>query len=163
MFDKGGGFMWKKIRPYVFSIALAVGVGMLSGFLTRDGTQAFESIQKSPLTPPSVVFPIVWTILFALMGISAAMVYRSRSTVPGRALLVYAIQLVVNFFWSIIFFNLHAYFFAFLWLVLLWILILLMINEFRKVSPKAALLQVPYLLWVTFAGYLNFMVWLLNR
>lgn len=140
-------------------------VGALSGWLTRDGARIYKTeVVKPPLSPPSVVFPIVWAILFALMGIGAARV----SGTPGsrdrsRSMAAFFVQLLFNFFWSILFFNLRSYGFAFFWLVILWGLILWMILSFRRVDPLAAWLQVPYLLWVAFAGYLNLGVWLLNK
>ena len=137
---------------------------MLSGWLTREAAKMYSmEIQKPPFSPPGIVFPIVWTILFALMGIGAARIYLSpASSTRSRSLLLFFLQLTVNFFWSIIFFNLQAFGFAFAWLILLWGLILLMILSFRKKDALAAWIQVPYLLWVTFAAYLNFGVWLLN-
>lgn len=158
--------MWRKIKPYVISIIIALAVGGLSAFLTRNSMEVYTNIKQPPLAPPSVVFPIVWTILFILMGVSSAMVYvkgRESGVPVGEALKIYALQLILNFFWTIIFFNMQSYLFAFIWLVLLWIAIILMIVSFRKVSPAAAWLQVPYLLWVTFAGYLNLMIYILNR
>lgn len=155
----------KHWKTYVFWILLAEGVGGLSGWLTREGTKIYnESIVQPPLSPPGVVFPIVWGILFALMGIGAARVYLAPpSSERSRSLLVFFLQLTFNFLWSIIFFNLQAFGLAFIWLVALWLLIVWMIVSFRKVDPIAAWLQVPYLLWVTFAAYLNFGVWFLNR
>ena len=153
--------VWKS---YAIWILLAEGVGFLAGWLTREGTELYKSvIQKPPLSPPAIVFPIVWAILFALMGIGAARVYLSPKT-PERSmgLNIFIVQLVVNFLWSLIFFNIQAYGFAFFWLLLLWGLILWMILTFRKTDTLAALLQIPYLLWVTFAAYLNFGVWQLN-
>ena len=109
------------------------------------------------------MFPIVWGILFVLMGVGAARVYRQPpSGDRDRALRVYLVQLAFNFFWSILFFNLRAFGLALAWLAALWLLILWMILTFRKVDRAAAWLQVPYLLWVTFAAYLNFGVWWLN-
>ena len=158
--------MWNKIKPYVISILIPLAVGGLSAWLIRDGMAQYIDMEKPPLSPPAMLFPIVWTILFILMGIGSALVYvnrdKNKETAEG-ALRIYGIQLAVNFFWSIIFFNMQAYLFAFIWLVLLWVLILIMILEFRKISPVAAWLQLPYLLWVTFAGYLTFAVWLMNR
>ena len=113
-----------------------------------------------------ILFPIVWGILFVLMGISSAIVYEKRETdkeASQEALKVYALQLAVNFSWTIIFFNMQAYLFAFIWLIVLWVLIILMIIKFKKISPTAAYLQIPYLLWVTFAGYLTLMIYLLNK
>ena len=151
-------------KPYVLWILLAEAVGALSGWLTREGTQLFsETVAKPPLTPPSLVFPIVWGILYALMGIGAARVSLTEpSEDRSRGLNLFVAQLIVNFFWSLIFFNAQAYGFAFFWLLLLWGLVLWMTLTFRKVDPIAAWLQVPYLLWLTFAAYLNFGVWRLN-
>ena len=139
-------------------------MGALSGWLTREGTQLFsETVAKPPLTPPSLVFPIVWGILYALMGIGAARISLTEpSEDRSRGLNLFVAQLIVNFFWSLIFFNAQAYGFAFFWLLLLWGLVLWMTLTFRKVDPIAAWLQVPYLLWLTFAAYLNFGVWRLN-
>lgn len=152
-------------KSYVFWIILAELVGGLSGWLTRESTEIYRAaITKPPLSPPGVVFPIVWVILFALMGVGGARICLApASAVRSRSLLIFLAQLAVNFFWSIIFFNLQAFGFAFLWLLLLWVLILRMILSFRMVDKTAARLQIPYLLWVTFAAYLNFGVWLLNR
>lgn len=157
--------MWKKIKPYVISVAMALAVGGLSALLTKNNMSVYNNIERPALAPPMVVFPIVWSILFILMGISGAMVWVNREKDPDTAfaaLRVYGMQLIINFFWSIIFFNMQAYLFAFIWLVLLWIFILVMIAQFRKISPLAAYLQLPYLLWVTLAGYLTLMIYLLN-
>ena len=153
-----------KIKPYAVSILLTLAVGGLIGFLTSMGMDSFDALTKPPLTPPSFLFPIVWTVLFILMGVGAARIFMTEPTAArNRALIVYVVQLAVNFFWSIIFFNLQAYAFAFFWLILLWVLILTMIYLFCKVDKPAALIQIPYAIWVTFAGYLNLMIWLLNR
>ena len=118
---------------------------------------------RPPLSPPSIVFPIVWVILFALMGISAARADLSPATdARQRGLLLFFVQLAFNFFWSIIFFNWQAFAFAFSWLAALWILLFRMIRNFRKADKLAARLQLPYLLWVNFAAYLNLGVWILN-
>ena len=155
----------KHWKTYLFWILLAEGVGGLSGYLTRDGVARYEAmVQKPPLTPPGWVFPVVWGILFALMGIGAARVYMTpASDARSRGLKLFFLQLWVNFLWSIFFFNGQQYFFSFLWILGLWGLILLMILSFRKVDRLAAWLQIPYLLWVTYAAYLNLGVWLLNK
>lgn len=150
-------------KAYLFFLVLTETVGGLAGILTRNGVQAYADLPKSPLTPPDLVFPIVWTILFALMGIGAALVFLSDAPGKTRALAIFAVQLAVNFAWSLLFFNLQAFGFALVWLLLLWVLILWMIVSFYKVRPLAAWLQIPYLLWVTFAAYLNYAVWALNR
>lgn len=156
--------MLKKLKPYIISVIIALAVGGLSALLTKNNMSIFEKINMPPLSPPSVVFPIVWAVLYILMGISSAIIYKNgtdREEVQS-ALKVYALQLAVNFFWSLIFFNMQAYLFAFIWLILLWILVIVMIVKFKKISPAAAWLQIPYLLWVTFAGYLSLMIYLLN-
>jgi len=152
-------------KPYLFWILLAEAVGGLSGWLTRDAMQAYsETILQPPLSPPGWVFPVVWTALFALMGIGAARIYLAPpSTTRSLGLNLFIAQLVINFFWSPIFFNVQAYGFAFFWLLLLWGLVLWMILTFRKIDPLAAKLQIPYLIWLTFAAYLNLGVWYLNR
>ena len=152
-------------KTYGFWILFSEAVGALSGFLTREGTQRYlKTVEKPPLSPPGMVFPIVWSILFALMGIGAARIYlMPASNARSRALGIFLLQLGVNFFWSILFFNLQAFGAALIWLLLLWVLILWMILAFWKVDQSAALLQLPYLLWVTFAAYLNYGIWSLNR
>ncbi len=156
--------MLKKLKPYIISVIIALAVGGISALLTKNNMNIFEKINMPPLSPPSVVFPIVWAVLYILMGISSAIIYKNgtdREEVQS-ALKVYALQLAVNFFWSLIFFNMQAYLFAFIWLVLLWVLVIVMIVKFKKISPAAAWLQIPYLLWITFAGYLSLMIYLLN-
>ena len=151
-------------KTYAFWILFSEGVGALSGWLTRAGAAQYaQHMLKPPLSPPAFVFPVVWGILFALMGIGAARVDASpASQARTRSLLLFLIQLAVNFCWSILFFNLHRFGFSFFWLLALWGLILWMLLSFRRVDVPAAWLQVPYLLWVTFAAYLNFGVWMLH-
>lgn len=158
--------MKSKIKPYVVSILIALAVGGLSALLTMDSMDIYSEIITPPLAPPGFLFPIVWTILFILMGISAATIYTSdNGTAEQRssALRVYAMSLAVNFLWSIIFFNFKAYLTAFAVLLLLLALIIKTIFEYREIEPVAAYLQIPYALWVTFAGYLNFAIWILNK
>lgn len=151
-------------KSYAVWIAVTEAVGALSGFLTREGTKTYEAFAHKPaLTPPGAVFPVVWSILYALMGVGISRIWLSPpSPIRKQSVMVFAVQLAVNFVWSILFFNAKVYGFAFLWLVLLWSFIVLMIRVFYQVDKIAAYLQIPYLLWVTFAGYLNFMVWKLN-
>ena len=155
----------KTWKPYALGILLTESIGALSGWLSKDGMKIFSaSISQPPLSPPAFLFPIVWGILYALMGIGAARIYLSpQSTERNRALNIYITQLIVNFFWSLIFFNAQAYLFAFFWLLILLFLVLWMILLFHKVNPLAAKLQIPYLLWLSFAAYLNLGVWYLNR
>ena len=156
--------MRKQWKTIILSILVAEAVGALSGFLTREGMKLFtDAVAQPPLSPPPLLFPIVWTILYVLMGYGSARIWLSTpSPDRSRALNLYAIQLVVNFFWSLIFFNAQAFGFAFFWLLLLWVLVLLMILAFDKIDPLSAKLQVPYLIWLTFAAYLNLGVWYLN-
>lgn len=153
----------KNKKALIVSILISVGVGALAAFFTRNSMEVYENLIQPPLSPPSWVFPVVWTILYILMGISAYLIYRSDSFYRNSVLRIYAAQLIVNFFWTIIFFNLEMYFFAFLWLLLLLGLIILMIYSFSKINKTAAYLQIPYLLWVIFAGYLNFGIYWLNK
>ena len=146
-------------------IAAAETAGILSAFFSREGMRIYrDTVEKPPLSPPAFLFPAVWSILYALMGIGAARVYEAgHRPVRNRALNVFVAQLVVNFFWSLIFFSAQAFGFALIWLLLLWTLIVTMTILFYKVDKPAALLQIPYLLWVSFAAYLNYGVWQLSR
>ncbi len=155
----------KKWKVYGLWILFTEAVGGLSGFLTRDGMKLYKVvIQKPPLSPPGIVFPIVWAILFALMGIGVARIDMTSKKSPerSRCLKIFLLQLAFNFVWSLIFFNLQAFGFALLWLVALWVLIIQMIFCFYPLDKPAGLLQIPYLLWVSFAAYLNLGVWILN-
>ena len=154
---------FKKWKPYIFFILLSEGVGVLSWLFTRNAMMLYSSgIEQPPLSPPAWLFPVVWIILYALMGISAARVATSPNKTDNTGLNLFIAQLIVNFFWSFLFFNAQAFGFAAIWLILLWVLVLLMILSFRKVDMKAAWLQIPYLIWLTFAAYLNLGVYLLN-
>lgn len=152
-------------KTYVFWILISEAVGFFAGFLIFDEIPIYaETVIKPPLSPQQWIFPVVWTILYAFMGISAARISLTPLSMQrsvGLNLMV--TQLIVNFFWPLLFFNVQAFGFALMWLIILWILVLLMILFFREVDPLAAILQVPYLLWLTFALYLNGGVWYLNR
>lgn len=153
------------VLPFAVAISIPVAIGILSAALTRENMQIYDIINKPPLSPPAILFPIVWTILYILMGISSAMIYTKKERNPENAkkgLCYYGISLVLNFAWSIIFFNLESAFFALLVLILLLFTIVKTILEYRKVCPAAAYLQIPYAIWVSFAGYLNAAIWLLN-
>ena len=143
----------------------AEAVGILSGLLSRQGMEYFSlAVTKPPLSPPGWLFPLAWTVLYALMGFSAARVARSASGRDrSRGLNLYVVQLIVNFFWSPIFFNARAYGLAFFWLVTLLVLVIAMTSAFRPADRAAATAQIPYILWLIFAGYLNAGVWYANR
>lgn len=145
------------------SIVISLGVGVVSGLLTLGSFDTYSNLQQPALAPPGWLFPVVWTVLYVLMGVSSYLVYISDNEEKYIGLAVYGLQLIFNFLWSIIFFNLGQPLFAFVWLVILWILIVIMIISFYRVNKTAALLQIPYLLWVTFAGYLNLSIYLLNK
>ena len=153
--------LWKVYLAWVLFVEA---VGALSGWLTRGGVQMYNAeITQPPLSPPSAVFPVVWVVLYALMGIGAARIYMAHdSMMRSRALMVFLVQLAFNFLWSIAFFNFQAFGFAFFWLLTLWIMIIAMIWLFYMIDKPAAYMQIPYLVWVTFAAYLNFGVWRLN-
>lgn len=148
-------------KHLITALAIPLAVGALSAALTGDAMRSFSEMAQPPLSPPGWLFPIVWTILYLLMGAASYLIVTS-SQETDLALVLYAAQLLFNFLWSIWFFGLHWYLFAFFWLIALWILIFSTIKVFAGVSKNAALLLVPYLLWTTFAGYLNLGVYLLN-
>lgn len=155
--------MWKKIGVYIIAILIPLAVGALSAFLTMGQMDAFAALRQPPLSPPGTLFPIVWTTLFILMGIGSALIYLSKHRDRSGALTVYGLQLVVNFFWTILFFNLGERFLALLWIILLIALVIWMIVRFSTINKTAAYLQLPYLAWLLFATYLNAGVWYLNR
>lgn len=152
----------KRAKPYIFSILLALTVGGLSALSTANNMDIYDKIVSPPLAPPGWLFPVVWTILFVLMGVSAAIVFTSKEKTKDDALFIYAVSLVLNFTWSIFFFNMQSFIISFIILVALWVSIILTIIKYYPINKVAALLQIPYLLWVTFAGYLNFAIVLLN-
>lgn len=158
--------MKKRTWPtYLLWILLTEAVGGLSSLLTREGVEAYKAVvAKPPLTPPPIVFPVVWAVLYLLMAIGAARVWLTGpSPERNRALGLFAVQLAVNLLWSLVFFNLQTFGLAFVILAVLWVLIFWMLRAFRPLDALAARLQIPYLLWVTFAGYLTLGVWYLNR
>lgn len=143
-------------------IAIPLIVGTAAALLTRNSMEVFAYVDKPPFAPPAWLFPLAWTILYTLMGISSYLITTSNVHKQEKALRLYFYQLIVNFLWPTFFFQFGWYLFSFLWLLLLWVLVLLMILRFREINSWAAVLNIPYLLWVTFAGYLTFGIWLLN-
>ena len=152
----------KKILTYAVSIAIALAVGGLSA-LVNAGKFETPDLTMPPLQPPTWLFPIVWGILFILMGVSAARVYLCGGPGAGDALFVYATQLVVNFLWTVFYFSFEALLLSFFWLLFLIALVALMIVRFERVCAGAGKLNIPYLVWLVFAAYLNLATYLLNR
>lgn len=149
---------WKKL---ILCLLIPLAVGGLSAFLTRNGMEIFKTLQKPPLSPPAKLFPFVWTILYIMMGLASYIVLTSKKP-STLGLILYGAQLFFNFFWSILFFNKEMYLFSFIWLVIMWLLILATTVLFYRSSKFAGYLLIPYLIWVAFAGYLNFGIYLLN-
>lgn len=153
--------MLNKFKTYFKAILIPVLVGGIVGFFI-SGSIDYNSLEKTFLSPPSITFPIVWTILYILMGISYA-ILESNSLVNSKINSIYYLQLFFNALWPIAFFLLKWRLFAFIWIIILAVLIIIMIARFYEKQKTAAWLQVPYLLWALFATYLNFGVYLLNR
>ena len=154
----------KNLWPLLLSIFIAEGTGALSGFLSMNTTTSYQSFNKPSFSPPGYIFPIVWIILFFLMAVAAYRIWlkgKSSSNLK-KALTLYAIQLILNFFWSIIFFRFNLMGLAFIELLLLLVFILLTTFEFYKHDKIAAYLMVPYILWVSFAAVLNYTIWMIN-
>lgn len=152
------------IKLLVKCIAIPLLVGAVAAIISGGGMDVFESVTKPPLSPPAWLFPVVWTILYTLMGISSYLILTSgaKEEQVQKAMNVYGYQLAVNFLWPTFFFNFQWYLFSFVWLLLLWVLVLVMILRFWKIDKRAAYLNIPYLVWLTFAGYLNLGIWWLN-
>ena len=151
----------KNKSTLIISILIPIAVGSLSA-LFSGRTSLYSQINKPALSPPGYVFPIVWFILYFLMGVSSYIIYESNSLKKENALKTYALQLFFNFWWSIIFFRFSLYLFAFLWLLVMIALIAMMIYKFYQINRLSSYLQIPYLLWCLFAAYLNFMIYRLN-
>lgn len=152
-------------RLLFICIAIPLIVGGVSALLTQNSMEVFERVVQPPLSPPAWLFPVVWTILYILMGISSYLVLTSDVSQQEKeeAIRLYAYQLIVNFLWPTFFFNFKWYFFAILWLILLWVLAFLMIRKFHGINRMAGYINIPYLIWLTFAAYLNIGIWWLNR
>ena len=149
-------------KALLFDLLLPLGVGGLAALLTGGAMEEYGSLHQPPLSPPGWVFPVVWTVLYLLMGLSSYLVLTAgKGRPPGLGL--YCLQLLFNFFWPLLFFGMGLYLPAFFWLLALWGLVLATAVQFSKTSRKAARLLLPYLAWTAFAGYLNLGVYLLNR
>ena len=156
------------VLKLIIAIIIPLAVGVLSSFITKDAMISFNAMKKPPLAPPGILFPIVWSILYVLMGISSCIIYEFnvkidtvKSRIKNDCLVLYVIQLVFNFFWSSLFFRFKLYYFALAWLVVLWILVFALILKCMKINKIASYLLIPYILWMTFAAYLNISITLL--
>lgn len=163
METKGGKMMCNNKVKTLGLVLLPLGVGALSGYLNGGAMDQYQALSQPPCSPPAWVFMVVWTILYALMGIGAAIIYCSDHPNRGEALKTFFIQLAFNFCWSFFFFSFEWRLFAFIWLIILLLLALAMVKDFKEISKTAAFLQIPYILWLCFAAYLNFGAWWLNR
>ena len=151
-------------KKLIIAILIPIGVGLLSFLLTRNGINNYsDNLIKPAFAPPSFLFSIVWTILYVLMGLSSYYIYESMSCHKGNCLLLYGLNLVLNFTWPIIFFNLEARLFAFLFILLLDIVVVLMTLCFYGIDKKSGYLNIPYIIWLLFATVLNLSVYILNR
>lgn len=153
----------RNILRYAGYIARTLGVGGLSALLSRGGMEVFSHLKKPTFAPPDWVFPAAWTLLYILMAISAAMIAGERTKESRDALFTYWAQLFVNFWWSIFFFAWGLRLTAFFWLLLLLALAAAMAVRFGKIRPIAGKLNIPYLLWLVFAGVLNISIYILNK
>lgn len=150
---------WKSL---LISILIPLAVGGLSVLMTGGAMSDFNLLNKPPLSPPAWLFPVVWTLLYILMGIASYIIWQSKGRGRDFALRVYALQLFFNLFWSYIFFGMQNYLFAFIWLLILWVLVIVTTVLFYRIEKTAGYLLIPYVLWVTFAAYLNFAIYLMN-
>ena len=150
-----------KIKNLIINILIPNIVGFLSAILSKVSDN-IDTFNKPSWNPPGIVFPIVWTILYILMGISSYLVYESNTTYKNRALKVYAINLLINGLWSILFFKLKLFFVAFITIIVLIILTIIMIIRYYKINKVAGLLQIPYLIWLCVALALSYNVFILN-
>ena len=158
----------KKIRfiTLIVSIGIPLLIGGITSLLIPNISSIYGELVKPNFAPPDIVFPIVWTILYVLMGIASYSVYvlKYDNIDVSSAIFVYAIQLLLNFLWTFIFFGFNLYGLAFLELGVLVLFVMLTIKRFyKKAGKNAALLLFPYLIWIIYAGVLNFFIWMLNE
>ena len=152
----------KNIGIMILFIIIPLVVGGISAYFTKDAMTLYKGMKQPPLSPPGILVPIVWTILYILMGISSYLVYASKNKDKKNILVIYFIQLCFNFCWSILFFRFSLYWIALVWLIVMYIFIILYTVRSRKVSVTASNLFIPYILWCAFACYLNIMIAILN-
>lgn len=156
--------MKRKVLTYVLSVFIVEMLGFIAGMMTRTGTQIYaDTINKPPFSPPGILFPIAWTVLYALMGIGFARVLLADSSkIRNMSIGFFGCQLILNLAWCFIFFNAQNFVLALVELIVMFIAVLIMIVFFGKTDAFAAKLQIPYVLWLCFATYLNIGVIILN-
>ena len=160
-----GGIFKGSVLPLAISIIISEGVGALSALFSMDTMGKYKELIQPSFSPPGWIFPIVWGILYLFMGIASYLVYSSGADKKEvkSALSFYALQLVFNFFWTILFFRFELRGFAFLWIIALLILVIITTVKFYKINKTAGYLMIPYVLWVSFASVLNYAIWQLNK
>lgn len=155
--------MIKKLGVFLLCIILPLLVGGISGIATVSGIKDwYVHLNKPFFNPPNYLFGPVWSLLYLLMGVSFYMILQSKSVTKKKAILIFFIQLFLNFWWSFLFFKFQLLGISMIEIFLMWLSILWMIIEFKKINKTAAYLQIPYLAWVTFASLLNASIWYLN-
>ena len=156
--------MKKITKQFILFLAIPLAVGGLASLLVGGDYSAYATYEKPPLSPPGWLFPIVWTILYLLMGYASFLVHRADAPPVQKfqALCLYFAQLAVNFAWPLFFFRWQLLLSSFFVLLLLWLLVLVTMRLFSDIRERAGTLLLPYLLWITYAGYLNFGIFRLN-
>ena len=150
---------FKKLFFYIITTIL---IGTVPSIFTFKSMGIYTELNRPPLSPPSILFPIVWTILYILIGISIYIIVKKNPKDVSEAKLIYYVALVTNALWTPIFFGFKEYFLAFLWIIMLIVFVSAMIIKFYKIDKTSAYLQIPYLIWLLFAAYLNFGIVVLN-
>ncbi len=153
-----------KWKTLAVCILIPIVVGQLAAFLSLEEVKIFATLNKPPISPPAWLFAPAWIVFYTCMGIASYLIYISESKGKERdkALKLYAIQLVVNFFWTLIFFNMGQYYLALVWIIFLGVLIIFTMRSMKLISKTACKLMIPYLAWIIFATYLNLGIALLN-
>lgn len=150
---------WKKL---IIITVITFIVGTFFSFFTMNSMDTFKYLSK-PINVPGVLFPIVWSILYLLMSISCYLIVQSNDKDKKEGIILYAIQLVINSLWTLIFFGLGAYLLSFIWIIILLIVVIIMLAKFYNINKIAMYINIPYVLWLLFAAYLNLGIYLLNK
>lgn len=154
----------RKIVTLIFALFIPLCVGGVSAYLTRNGMATYGTMNKPPLSPPAWVFSVAWTILYLMMGLASYyVIVEENANDKGMAIILYIAQLAMNFMWSIVFFNWGWYLFAFIWLMIMWLIVIVCAIRFYGINRLAGCLLIPYILWLTFAAYLNLGAYIINK